>query len=128
VVVSAAFTPGPWGYVRAEDRNGFRIRTGNHYDGGLFICDGHTALPGELAHAEANARLIAAAPELFDAAAKHLEWIEKEHAGPQYGDLTRDTHPLGEAIWQQWWNEQLDLCAETERLCRAALAKARGDQ
>lgn len=59
------------------------------------------------------------------AAAKHLEWIDKESAGPQYGKLTRDTHPLGEAIWCQWWQEQLDLCGETERLCRAGLAELR---
>ena len=66
--------------------------------------------------------------QLFEAAAAmQLEWFEKERAGPQYGSLTRDTHPLGEQIWCQWWNEQLDLCADTETLCRAALAKARGE-
>jgi hypothetical protein len=80
------------------------------------------------AESEANARLIAATPELYEAAAKHLEWIEKEHAGPDYGGLTRDTHPDGERIWRRWWDEQLDLCADTERLCREGLAKARGEQ
>ncbi|MDB5584352.1 MAG: hypothetical protein JWR80_9528 [Bradyrhizobium sp.] len=63
--------------------------------------------------------------ELVEAAEKHLEWIEKERAGPDYGELTRDTHPDGERIWSAWWCEQLDLCADTERLCREALAKAR---
>ena len=62
------------------------------------------------------------------AAEKHLEWIEKEHAGPQYGKLTRDTHPLGEAIWRQWWDEQYDLCADTELLCRVALAANSAEQ
>lgn len=75
----------------------------------------------------ANGRLIAAAPDLAEAAAKHLEWIDKERAGPDYGGLTRDTHPAGAAIWSRWWSEQLDLCAETEALARAALAKARGE-
>ena len=56
------------------------------------------------------------------AAIKHIEWIDKESAGPNYQGLTRDTHPNGEAIWRQWWDEQLELCAETERLCRAAIA------
>jgi hypothetical protein len=58
------------------------------------------------------------------AAAKHLEWIEKEHAGPNYYGLTRDTHPEGETIWRRWWEEQLALCAETERLCRETVARA----
>jgi hypothetical protein len=77
---------------------------------------------------DADARLIAAAPELYEAAIKHLEWVEKEHAGPDYAGLTRDTHPDGESIWRKWWNEQLDLCADTERLCLTATAKARGGQ
>jgi hypothetical protein len=115
--VSAGFTPGPWtthcSHIYAPD--------------GAILAVVHN--PGSKASdypLVANRDLMAAAPELFEAAAKHLEWIEKEHAGPQYGDLTRDTHPLGEAIWQQWWNEQLELCAATEGLCRAALTKARG--
>jgi len=58
------------------------------------------------------------------AAAKHLEWIEKEGSGPNYYGLTRDTHPEGESIWNRWWNEQLELCAATESLCRQVVAKA----
>lgn len=112
------FTRGPWqtncSHIYAPD--------------GAIIAQVHN--PGSRATdypLVANRDLMAAAPELYEAAAKHLEWIEKEHRGPQYGELTRDTHPLGEEIWLQWWQEQLDLCADTERLCRAALAKARGE-
>lgn len=59
---------------------------------------------------------------LLAAAQKHLEWIDKERAGPQYPDgVTRDYG--GDSIWRAWWQEQLDLCRETEDLCRYAVAK-----
>ena len=63
---------------------------------------------------------------LFEAAVKHIEWIEKERRGPDYFGLTRDTHPEGEAVWRRWWDEQISLCDATETLCRAAIAKATG--
>jgi hypothetical protein len=139
------FTPGPWelcahlAFPDTDEKCGCGYRGvifGPHSD--KAICQpGHDPAPKEQEGSEpgrypreveiANARLIAAAPELYEAAAKHLEWIEKEHSGPDYGGLTRDTHPDGEHIWRRWWNEQLDLCADTERLCRAALTKTRGE-
>lgn len=78
----------------------------------------------------ANAAFIVLAcnahDELVEAAAKHLEWIDKERKGPVYpGGMSRDSEG-GEAIWRKWWGEQLELCADTEALCRAALAKATG--
>jgi hypothetical protein len=63
---------------------------------------------------------------LFEAAVKHIEWIEKERRGPDYFGLTRDSHPDGEGIWRKWWDEQIQLCDDTEVLCRAAIAKATG--
>jgi hypothetical protein len=60
---------------------------------------------------------------MVKAAAKHLEWIDKERQGPVYPEgVSRDSED-GEAIWRKWWDEQMSLCAETEALCRAALAK-----
>lgn len=58
---------------------------------------------------------------LVEAARKHLEWIDKERAGPNWNGHHRDT-PGGKAIWRQWWDEQLQLCEDTEALCRAALS------
>jgi hypothetical protein len=94
--VSAGFTPGPWAEDYCDADEVWHVDAGA-YPFGSTVCeiDQRTLREGD---AEANARLIAAAPELYEAAAKHLEWIEKEHAGPQFGALTRDTHPLGEAI------------------------------
>lgn len=64
---------------------------------------------------------------LFQAAVKHIEWIEKERRGPDYFGLTRANHPNGEAIWRAWWDEQSVLCGDTEDLCRAAIALATGE-
>lgn len=61
--------------------------------------------------------------EALTACRVHLEWIEKERQGPRYPEgITRDNG--GEQIWRAWWEEQLWLCEETERLTRLAVAKA----
>ena len=73
-----------------------------------------------------NARLIAAAPELLDAAPLHQAWSDSESSGPDYGGQSRDTHPDGERIWRSWWNNQLDLCDRATRATAAAIAKAEG--
>lgn len=57
-------------------------------------------------------------------------WADSEHAGPDYGGQTRDTHPDGERIWKAWWNNQLDLCDRANRATDAALgilSLARGE-
>jgi len=59
---------------------------------------------------------------LVEAAAKHLEWIDKERQGPIYPEGASRNSKDGEVIWRKWWDEQLALCAETESLCRAALS------
>lgn len=56
------------------------------------------------------------------AAASHVAWIDSERTGPDYGSLTRDTHPDGEAIWGRWWSGQLAQCDMTEKLARHVLA------
>ena len=50
-----------------------------------------------------------------------IEWFDKEKEGPDYGGKTRDTHPEGQKIWGEWYNEQLDLCDRAEHLARKAL-------
>lgn len=74
----------------------------------------------------ADARLIAAAPELLAALRLHQAWADSERAGPDYGGQTRDTHPDGEAIWRRWWDGNLDLCARANEATSAAIAKAEG--
>jgi hypothetical protein len=76
---------------------------------------------------EANARLIAAAPDMLEACCSFVAWLESDEAGPDYGTLTRDTHPEGERIWREWWHLQQDLCRRAQDEARAAIAKARGE-
>lgn len=78
--------------------------------------------------ANTNGHLIAAAPDLGEACGYIVAWLESEDKGPDYGELTRDTHPEGERIWREWWNEQLELCDKALTFSRAALAKARGEK
>lgn len=77
---SAAFTPGPWELTEADDAE-YLIRMGTHlvrggrkaphheisYAHGIYVDDDYPEAQDEYAEATANARLIAAAPELFEA-------------------------------------------------------------
>ena len=77
------------------------------------------------ASSAANARLIAAAPELLRACQTFETWLRREEAGLP-GGVVRDT-PEGEARWREWYDENLRLCAEAQTQARAAIAKATGD-
>lgn len=71
-------TPGPWA-VDYLDKNGQRVVRGEHIE--IATCWHHSvgSIEQEM---EANARLIAAAPELLDAlhdAEGHLEEMRKDH-------------------------------------------------
>jgi len=56
-----------------------------------------------------------------DAARALLAWDDSEKAGPDYGSMTRDTHPDGEAIWQCWWSDQQRLCERAFDMAREAV-------
>ena len=113
------FTAGPWAVdgkgsqaiVRANDLRIVSIR--HRLDG-----DEH----------EANARLIAAAPDLLEACQTFAEWLRRESAGstnePWAGK--RDT-PEGEAAWREWYDENLRICDLAQEQVRAAIAKATGE-
>ncbi len=92
------FTPGPWRYTKAAP-SGDR---GIHAEGtGIFAeayADIRHAGENNAAEAEANARLIAAAPDLYAAL-----------------DLVLAVDPDGAGIW------------DAQNAARAALAKARGE-
>ena len=60
---------------------------------------------------EANARLIAAAPELLEAAQMVIAWYEAE-----------DDHSKAD------FYERMQMCRDSESALRAAIAKATGEQ
>ena len=74
-------TPGPW--VFTEENNGhLEIKGQKRYVAMLFRMDDFEADPVETPdceQAEANARLIAAAPELLDGVKELVEWLEMEY-------------------------------------------------
>lgn len=57
-----------------------------------------------------------------EAACKDLiAWFEAERGSPNYGSLTRDTHPEGEMIWREWYERNMRLCDRAEASARRAL-------
>ena len=71
---------------------------------------------------EADARLIAAAPELLEACQTFAEWLRREDAG--FPAETRFKTPEGEAKWREWFDENLRVCDLAQKQARAAIAKA----
>lgn len=110
------YTPGPWA-VEADGDDNFRIVQVIEFDGeppenGDCIC----SVPGlELSTDcdEANANLIAAVPELYEAAEKVLAWWDQKLANELSSN--RDFAWAEDAEWSEF------------RAMRAALAKARGE-
>jgi hypothetical protein len=82
--VTQPFTPGPWHQVRHEDSDSILICTAP--DGHWRICFMATPgdSPGAMQHIEADANLISAAPEMYEAlkechrALSHYEWYAKD--------------------------------------------------
>ena len=72
----------------------------------------------------ANARLIAAAPELLEACQTFGEWLRREEGG--FPAETRFNTPEGETKWREWFDENLRICALAQEQARAAIAKATG--
>lgn len=100
-------TPGPWTYVIGKSLLHVEVDAaaphidGIHFLAGQAIC----SLPKK---AEANARLIAAAPELLEACKKLVEWNEREK-----------DHAIS-------FMERVNLCNEAFLMMDAAIAKADG--
>lgn len=110
-------TPGPWLVDHAAS---WAVVTDHYFPHLVAItkygADGTSA---------ANARLIAAAPDLLEACKTFAEWLRREEAGgtnePWSGK--RDT-PEGEAAWREWYHENIRLCDLAQTQALAALAKA----
>ncbi len=101
-------TPGPWTAV--EGRNGFLDALNYVHDGKrciarMELADGDTSF--QRARTMANARLIAAAPDLLEAAKRALALVECLPGRDIHGNQA--THTL-----------------DTEDVLRAAIAKAEG--
>jgi hypothetical protein len=130
----SAHTPGPWVYAKAKQPSGSErsmdwcIATTDHaiiaeaYEIFGYDTDGVTY---RRAPAEANARLIAAAPDLLEACQTFAEWLRREEAGGtnELWKGKRDT-PEGERAWREWYDENLRICSLAQSQARAALAKA----
>lgn len=67
--VVGAWTPGPWGYGMASNYEGYYVSPANRLPT-LAAVQGPISVHNFPGQTEANARLIAAAPELYDAAAE----------------------------------------------------------
>ena len=111
-------TPGPW------FASGRYIGTFNHKSA-IGECRSASECWSDDEPASANARLIAAAPELLEACQTFAEWLRREDEG--FPEEIRFNTPEGEAKWREWYGENLRVCALAMEQARSAIAKARGD-
>ena len=101
-------------------RNG-EIRT----DGPPYHCVASiTITNNDVEHADARARLIAAAPDMLAALKAHQLWEKREKEGPLYPFGMKRDDPGGEQIWRAWWDDQMRLCALSHELTDAAIRAA----
>ena len=107
--MEAKFTPGPWSI--AHDGNYPRIRKHFRTDHHMDVCGpvhGYMYADDETANQAANAHLIAAAPDMYEALESLIitQEYKEEHGKDKAYELARKTS----------WNK-----------VKAALAKARGE-
>jgi hypothetical protein len=118
-------TPGPWKLLKNEDREEYTVTTKDgkpNYHRGLASVSFGFSEPVETEQ-HANAKVIAAAPDLLEACKTMAEWFKREHEGfPNAGKVR--TTPEGEAAWRKWWEENLRLCDLAETQANAAIIKA----
>lgn len=109
------WTPGPWHH---HDPNSMRVCDGSHdLEAGCWIIAEAEIVGIERETAKANAHLIAAAPELYEALVNVMALI-------QQGRLVRDTSNDPNLDWAL---RQIPL-VKALAVAQATLAKARGEQ
>lgn len=117
-------TPGPWHVGRINKctiYDKLSQRLANSFEGVM-------ATQFTDSQCEANARLIAAAPELLEACKTFAEWLRREEAGSEGQSWSGKRGTLeGEAGWREWWNENLRICGLAQEQALAAIAKATGE-
>ena len=113
--MSAQHTPGPWRSANSDDWNvscdlhGTSSYVAIGQANGKPVCFAVAHSPSLFdtassdAELDANARLIAAAPELLEACQTFAEWLRREEAG--FPAETRFTTADGEAKWREWFDE-----------------------
>ena len=106
--------------VELGSRNGEYLITVDAGDRGMGMAIAETRVGS--GHERANARLIAAAPELLEACQTFAEWLRREDAG--FPAETRYNTPEGKAKWREWFDENIRICALAQEQARAAIAKA----
>lgn len=122
--MTAKHTPGPWSvFEHSWCETSIRAPS---TDNALCRLDiNHATEESQEADEEqmaANARLIAAAPDLLEACQTFAEWLRREDAG--FPAETRFKTPEGEAKWREWFDENIRICALAQKQARAAIAKA----
>lgn len=123
-------TPAPWAVQKAEDCMGRKldemVRWVITADGhGLWISTGPTWDPEHAEESEANARLIAAAPDLLDALTKVTSFVVTDVAESCNGNKCREpwcAGCFGEEVAEQTVRE----AREALDAARAAIAKVTG--
>lgn len=111
--MSAKHTPGPWITNEADHDAPYqdiKIKAGKHHTVCTVWID-DAPVHDFNALQEANARLIAAAPDLLEAAKQVLAWYEAE-----------DGHSKVD------FYERVEMCRKSEAAIRAAIAKAEGTE
>lgn len=120
--MNAKHTPGPWHIeVKHLTEGAFTLSHGVNGYG-----DGPAGDVAKIYTSEANALLIAAAPELLEACETFAEWLRREDEGFIKAGKSRDT-PEGEKEWSAWYYENLRICALANSQAISAIAKARGE-
>lgn len=113
-------TPGPWTFEFEDEDSQLLIKAGDEQVlGGCGCC-------GSPWCGLADARLIAAAPDLLEACQTFSEWLRREDAGFDHKTHNRET-PQGEAAWRVWFYGNLRICDLAQEQARAAIAKATGE-
>jgi hypothetical protein len=125
--MSTQHTPGPWladlevypVMVRSQSETWPLVDEIGNEEGraGAFVCN--------TGDNKANARLIAAAPDLLEACQTFAEWLRREEEGFDHKTHNRET-PEGEAAWKEWFWGNVSLIGLAQDQVRAAIAKAAG--
>jgi hypothetical protein len=96
----AAHTPGPWRVIHKPEAIGFAEYEVAWSDDGELVCD--------VVYEEADAHLIAAAPDLLDAVKSLLPWAESaSYGGPDIAaDIEQARTAIAKALGEEHGSER----------------------